>query len=88
MTWSSTAARSAAAGIRIHDQRLQRLVFKLLGMSDEEAKARFGFFVDALEYGTPPHGGIALGLDRIAAILSGEQSIAGGHRVSENRASR
>jgi len=61
--------------IRIHDQRLQRLVFKLLGMSDEEAKLRFGFFVDALEYGTPPHGGIALGLDRICAILAGEQSI-------------
>jgi aspartyl-tRNA synthetase len=61
--------------IRIHDQRLQRLIFKLLGMSDEEAKLRFGFFVDALEYGTPPHGGIALGLDRIVAILAGEQSI-------------
>jgi aspartyl-tRNA synthetase len=61
--------------IRIHDQRLQRLVFKLLGMSDEEAKARFGFFVDALEFGTPPHGGIALGVDRICAILAGEQSI-------------
>ncbi|HEX9368637.1 MAG TPA: aspartate--tRNA ligase [Vicinamibacterales bacterium] len=61
--------------IRIHDQRLQRLVFKLLGMSDEEAKGRFGFFVDALEFGTPPHGGIALGLDRIVAILAGEQSI-------------
>ena len=61
--------------IRIHDQRLQRLVFKMLGMSDEEAKARFGFFVDALEFGTPPHGGIALGLDRICAILAGEQSI-------------
>ncbi|PYR94726.1 MAG: aspartate--tRNA ligase [Acidobacteria bacterium] len=61
--------------IRIHDQRLQRLIFKLLGMSDEEAKLRFGFFVDALEYGTPPHGGIALGLDRIIAILAGEQSI-------------
>jgi aspartyl-tRNA synthetase len=61
--------------IRIHDQRLQRLVFKLLGMSDEEAKLRFGFFVDALEYGTPPHGGIALGLDRIVAILANEQSI-------------
>jgi aspartyl-tRNA synthetase len=61
--------------IRIHDQRLQRLVFKLLGMSDEEAKARFGFFVDALEFGTPPHGGIALGLDRICAILAGEASI-------------
>ena len=61
--------------IRIHDQRLQKLVFKLLGMSDEEAKARFGFFVDALEFGTPPHGGIALGLDRIVALLAGEQSI-------------
>ena len=61
--------------IRIHDQNIQRLVFKMLGMSDEEAKARFGFFVDALEFGTPPHGGIALGLDRIVAILTGEQSI-------------
>jgi aspartyl-tRNA synthetase len=61
--------------IRIHDQALQRLIFKLLGISDEEAKLRFGFFVDALEYGTPPHGGIALGLDRIAAILSAEPSI-------------
>jgi aspartyl-tRNA synthetase len=61
--------------IRIHDQHLQRLIFKLLGMSDEEARLRFGFFVEALEYGTPPHGGIALGLDRIVAILAGEQSI-------------
>jgi len=61
--------------IRIHDQSLQRLIFKLLGISDEEAKLRFGFFLDALEYGTPPHGGIALGLDRIAAILCGEPSI-------------
>jgi aspartyl-tRNA synthetase len=61
--------------IRIHDQALQRLIFKLLGLSDEEARLRFGFFVDALEYGTPPHGGIALGLDRIAAILAGEPSI-------------
>ena len=61
--------------IRIHDQSLQRLIFKLLGISDEEAKLRFGFFLDALEYGTPPHGGIALGLDRIGAILCGEPSI-------------
>jgi len=61
--------------IRIHNQTLQRLIFKLLGMSDEEARLRFGFFVDALEFGTPPHGGIALGLDRIVAILAGEQSI-------------
>ena len=61
--------------IRIHDQAVQRLIFKLLGISDEEARQRFGFFVDALEYGTPPHGGIALGLDRIVAILCGEPSI-------------
>ncbi len=61
--------------IRIHDQALQSLIFKLLGISDEEAKLRFGFFIDALEYGTPPHGGIALGLDRIAAILCAEPSI-------------
>jgi aspartyl-tRNA synthetase len=61
--------------IRIHDQALQRLIFKLLGISDDEARLRFGFFLDALEYGTPPHGGIALGLDRIVAILCAEPSI-------------
>jgi aspartyl-tRNA synthetase len=61
--------------VRIHDAALQARVFRRLGISDEEAKARFGFFLDALEYGTPPHGGIALGLDRIVAILAGESSI-------------
>jgi aspartyl-tRNA synthetase len=65
----------AGGSIRIHDQELQRLIFRLLKISDEEAKLRFGFFLDALEYGTPPHGGIALGLDRIVAILAGESSI-------------
>ncbi len=65
----------AGGSIRIHEQALQRLIFKLLGISDEEAKLRFGFFVDALEYGTPPHGGIAIGLDRTVAILCGEPSI-------------
>ena len=65
----------AGGSIRIHDQALQRLIFKLLGISDEEAKLRFGFFIDALEYGTPPHGGIAIGLDRVIAILCGEPSI-------------
>ena len=65
----------AGGSIRIHNQGLQRLIFKLLGISDEEAKLRFGFFVDALEYGTPPHGGIAVGLDRTVAILCGEASI-------------
>ena len=61
--------------IRIHDAALQARIFRRLGVSDEEAKARFGFFLEALEYGTPPHGGIALGLDRIVAILAGESSI-------------
>ena len=61
--------------IRIHDAETQRRIFSLLNISDEEAKLRFGFFLEALEYGTPPHGGIALGLDRIAAILSNESSI-------------
>jgi aspartyl-tRNA synthetase len=62
--------------IRIHDTALQRFVFtKLLGISEEEARHRFGFFLDALEYGTPPHGGIALGIDRMIALLAGETSI-------------
>jgi aspartyl-tRNA synthetase len=61
--------------IRIHDTALQRRMFSLLGISDEDAKLRFGFFLESLEYGTPPHGGIALGLDRIVALLAGEPSI-------------
>jgi len=61
--------------IRIHDQALQAKIFRMLGMTDEEAKQRFGFFLDALEFGTPPHGGIALGLDRLVALLCGETSI-------------
>jgi len=61
--------------IRIHDSALQARILKRLGISDEDAKARFGFFLEALEYGTPPHGGIALGLDRTVALLAGESSI-------------
>ena len=61
--------------IRIHDSTLQRQMFSLLQISDEDARMRFGFFLEALEYGTPPHGGIALGLDRIIAILAAESSI-------------
>jgi aspartyl-tRNA synthetase len=61
--------------IRIHDSSMQSKVFSLLNISEEEAKLRFGFFLEALEYGTPPHGGIALGLDRITAILANESSI-------------
>jgi aspartyl-tRNA synthetase len=61
--------------IRIHDRETQATVFRLLGLSDEQARLRFGFFLEALEYGTPPHGGLALGLDRIVAMLAGESSI-------------
>jgi aspartyl-tRNA synthetase len=61
--------------IRIHDAALQSRVFSLLNIAPDEARARFGFFLEALEYGTPPHGGIALGLDRMVAILAGESSI-------------
>ena len=61
--------------IRIHDATMQSRVFTLLNISEDDARSRFGFFLEALEYGTPPHGGIALGLDRLVAILSGESSI-------------
>jgi hypothetical protein len=64
-----------SGSIRIHRQDIQKKIFHALGMSDEEARARFGFFLDALEYGTPPHGGIALGLDRIVMILAGAESL-------------
>jgi aspartyl-tRNA synthetase len=54
---------------------LQARVFALLGLNEEQRRQRFGFFLDALTYGTPPHGGIALGLDRVVALLAGEKSI-------------
>ena len=65
----------AGGSIRIHDSSVQSRIFRLLKISDHDAKTRFGFFLNALEYGTPPHGGIAFGLDRIIAILAGEPSI-------------
>jgi aspartyl-tRNA synthetase len=64
-----------SGSIRIHRQDVQARMFKALGLTDEQARQRFGFFLDALTYGTPPHGGIALGLDRVVMLLAGEKSI-------------
>lgn len=65
----------ASGSIRIHRRDVQRLVFKALGMTTEEARERFGFFMDALDYGTPPHGGIAPGIDRLMMVLAGTDNM-------------
>jgi aspartyl-tRNA synthetase len=64
-----------SGSIRIHEPELQRRVFKALGISDEEADRKFGFFLNPFDYGAPPHGGFAFGLDRLVAILAGEENI-------------
>ena len=61
--------------IRIHDKEIQKEVFRVIGLSDEEANSKFGFLLEAFNYGPPPHGGIALGLDRVCALLTGSDSI-------------
>ena len=60
---------------RIHDSQIQSIIFELLGLSEEESREKFGFLLEALSFGAPPHGGIALGLDRLVALLSGDDSI-------------
>lgn len=64
-----------SGSIRIHEEQVQKDMFKAIGLSDDDAKEKFGFFLEAFNYGTPPHGGIALGLDRLAMLLTHSQSI-------------
>ena len=61
--------------IRIHDRAMQETVFTILGVSDDEAQEKFGFLLNALQYGAPPHGGLAFGLDRLVMLMTGTQSI-------------
>ena len=64
-----------SGSIRIHEPELQQRIFDLLGIGEEEANQRFGFFLTPFKYGAPPHGGFAFGLDRLVAILAGEENI-------------
>ncbi len=61
--------------IRLHDPEVQKKVFKALGLGEEQAREKFGFLLDALKYGAPPHGGMAIGMDRLAMLLSGAESL-------------
>jgi len=73
LVWNGTEI--GGGSIRIHNFELQERIFKILGLSQKQAEEKFGFFLEALHYGVPPHGGIALGFDRLVMLLAGEESI-------------
>jgi len=74
--------------IRIHDRELQKKMFQVLGFTDEDAQAQFGFLMNAFEFGAPPHGGIALGFDRLVALFAGQDSIRDFIAFPKNNAGR
>jgi aspartyl-tRNA synthetase len=74
--------------IRIHNRDMQKKMFKVLGFTEEEAQAQFGFLMNAFEYGAPPHGGIALGFDRLVALFAGQDSIRDFIAFPKNNAGR
>ena len=69
------AAELGGGSIRIHRRETQERIFKLLGLSEEEAMNKFGYLLEAFEYGTPPHGGVAFGIDRMIMLLTGKDNI-------------
>jgi len=77
-----------SGSIRIHKPEFQKKIFSMLGMTDEQIEDRFGFFLRALDYGAPPHGGIALGIDRIAMIAAGEEDLREVTAFPKNQAAR